>query len=95
MLSLCQRVKTAVLDQTFVPGTQESILDIGAMTPIIEGTQGTGSRVHLVGVTDAGVDAELAVVFSNVIFLTFLSARPQMSFATSILLAHKQALHFL
>jgi hypothetical protein len=60
-LSLRQRAKTGVLDQMFVPGTKESILDSGAMAPIIEGTQGTGARVRLVGVTGAGVDAELAV----------------------------------
>ena len=42
-LSLRQRAKTAVLDQMFVPGTKESILDSGAMAPIIEGTQGTGA----------------------------------------------------
>jgi hypothetical protein len=58
-LSLRQRAKTAVLDQMFVPGTKESILDSGAMAPIIKGTQGTGARVRLVGVTGAGVDAEL------------------------------------
>jgi hypothetical protein len=45
----------------FVPDTTEFILDIGAMAPIIKDTQGTGSRVRLVGVTD-GVDAELADV---------------------------------
>ena len=61
-LSLCQRAKTAVLDQMFVPGTKDSILDSGAMAPIIEGTQGTGARVRLVGVTGTGVDAELADV---------------------------------
>jgi hypothetical protein len=61
-LSWRQRAKTAVLDQMFVPGTKESILDSGAMAPIIEGTQGTGARVRLVGVTGAGVDAELADV---------------------------------
>ena len=59
-LSLRQRAKTAVLDQMFVPSTKESILDSGAMAPIIEGTQDTGARVRLVGVTGAGVDAELA-----------------------------------
>jgi hypothetical protein len=32
------------------------------MTPIIEGTQGTGARVRLVGVTGTGVDVELADV---------------------------------
>jgi hypothetical protein len=61
-LSLRQRAKTDVLDQMFVPDTKESILDSGAMAPIIEGTQGTGARVRLVGVTGAGVDAELADV---------------------------------
>ena len=61
-LSLRQRAKTAVLDQMFVPGPNDSILDSGAMAPIIEGTQGTGARVRLVGVTGAGVDAELADV---------------------------------
>jgi hypothetical protein len=61
-LSLRQRAKTAVLDQLFVPGTKDSILDIGAMATIIEGTQGTGARVRLVGVTGTGVDAELVDV---------------------------------
>jgi hypothetical protein len=46
----------------FVPDTKESILDRGTMSPIIEDTQVTGSRVRLVGVTDTGVDAELADV---------------------------------
>ncbi len=32
------------------------------MVPVIEDTQGTGARVRLVGVTGAGVDAELADV---------------------------------
>jgi hypothetical protein len=46
----------------FVPGTKESILDSGAMASIIEGTQDTGARVRLGGVTGTGVDAELADV---------------------------------
>jgi len=46
----------------FVSGTKESILDSGAMAPIIEGTQGTGARVRLVVVAGAGVEAELADV---------------------------------
>ncbi len=57
-----QRTKTAVLYQIFVPGTKESILDSGAMAPIIGGTQGTEAHVRLVVVTGAGVDAELANV---------------------------------
>jgi hypothetical protein len=37
-LSLCQRAKTAVLDQMVVPGTKDSILDSGAMAPIVQGS---------------------------------------------------------
>jgi hypothetical protein len=88
-LSMRQRAKTDVLDQMFVPGTKESIFDSGVMAPIIEGTQGTGARVRLVGGTGAGVDAELAdVIFPVRVFR-------EMSFTPSILLAHKQTLHSL
>jgi hypothetical protein len=73
-LSLRQRAKTAVLDQMFVPGTNDSILDSGAMAPIIEGTKGTGARVRLVGVTGTGVDAELADVIFPVRTATELYA---------------------
>ena len=41
--------RSAVIDQVFVPATTASILDSGAMASIIQGTQGTGSRVQLVG----------------------------------------------
>jgi len=42
--------------------TKEPILDSGAMAHIVEETQETGARVHLVGVTGASVDAKLADV---------------------------------
>ncbi len=54
--------RSVVLDQVFVPETTVSILDSGAMTNIIQGTQGTGSRVQLVGVTGDGIQTELADV---------------------------------
>ena len=54
-LSLRQRAKTAV------PDTKDSFWTVEPW-PIIEGTQGTGARVRLVGVTGTGVDAELADV---------------------------------
>jgi hypothetical protein len=38
---------SAVFDQVFVPDTTASILDSGTMVNIIQGTQGTGSRVQL------------------------------------------------
>ena len=59
-LSLRQLAKTAVLDQVFVPGTKDSILDSGAMAPLIEGTQGTGARVRLVGVAIARIITSIA-----------------------------------
>jgi hypothetical protein len=54
--------RSAVLDQVFVPDTTTSILDSGAMVSIIPETQGTGSRVQLVGVTGDGIQAEIADV---------------------------------
>ena len=48
----------AVLDQMFIPDTKASILDIGAMASIVQGTQGTGSRVQLVGVTGDNINAD-------------------------------------
>jgi hypothetical protein len=47
--------RSAVLDQVFVPDNTASILDSGAMASIIQGTQRTGSRVQLVGVTGDGI----------------------------------------
>ena len=52
----------AVLDQVFVPDTTASILDSGVMVSIIQGTQGTGSRVQLVGVTGDDIQDEIADV---------------------------------
>ena len=42
-------VRSTVLDQIFVPDTTASILDSGAMVSIIQGTQGTGSRIQHCG----------------------------------------------
>jgi hypothetical protein len=53
---------SVVLDQVFVPDTTDSILDSGAMVRIIQGTQGTGSCVQLVGVTGDDIQAEIADV---------------------------------
>jgi hypothetical protein len=54
--------RSAVLDQVFVPDTTAFILDSGDMVNIIQGTQGTGSRVQLVSVTGDGIQAEIADV---------------------------------
>jgi hypothetical protein len=62
--------RSAVLDQVFVPVTTDSILDSGAMASIIQGTQGTGSRVQLVGVTGDDIQAEIAVVTFAVLTAT-------------------------
>jgi len=62
--------RSAVLDQVFVPDTQASILDSGAMGNIIQGTQRTGSRVQLVGVTGDGIQAEIADVTFPVLTAT-------------------------
>ena len=62
--------RSAVLDQVFVPDTTASILDSGAMASIIQGTQGTGSRVQLVGVTGDGIQAEIADVTFPVLTAT-------------------------
>jgi hypothetical protein len=61
--------RSAVLDQVFVPDTTASILDSGAMASITQGTQGTGSRVQLVGVTGDGI-AEIADVTFPVLTAT-------------------------
>ena len=55
-------VRSVVLDQIFVPDTTAFILDSGDMVSIIQGTQGTGSRVQLVGVTGAGIQTEITDV---------------------------------
>ena len=62
--------RSAVLDQVFVPDTTASILESGAMASIIQGTQGTGSRVQLVGVTGADIQAEIADVTFPVLTVT-------------------------
>ena len=51
--------RSTVLDQVIVPDTTASILDSGDIASIIQGTQGTSSRVQLVGVT--GSDAVVHV----------------------------------
>ena len=63
-------VRLAVLDQVFVPDTTASILDSGAMASIIQGTQGTGSRVQLVGVTGDGIQTEITDVTFPVLTVT-------------------------
>ncbi len=62
--------RSAVLDQVFVPDTTDSILDRGDMVSIIRGTQGTGSRVQLVGVTGDDIQAEIADVTFPVLTVT-------------------------
>jgi hypothetical protein len=62
--------RSAVIDQVFVPATTASILDSGAIASIIQGTQGTGSRVQLVGVMGAGIHAEIADVTFPVLTAT-------------------------
>jgi hypothetical protein len=59
-----------VLDQVFVPDTTVSILDSGVMVSIIQGTQGTGSRVQLVGVTGDDIQAEITDVTFPVLTVT-------------------------
>jgi hypothetical protein len=54
--------RSVLLDQVFVPDTTDSILDSCAMVNIIQGTQGTGSRVQLVGVTGDVIQVEIADV---------------------------------
>jgi hypothetical protein len=51
---------SVVLDQVFVPATKVSVLDIGDMSSIIQGTQRTDSRVQLVGVTGDGMQDDIA-----------------------------------
>jgi hypothetical protein len=62
--------RSAVLDQVFVPDTTASILDNGAMASIIQGTQETGSRIQLVGVTGDDIQAEIADVTFPVLTAT-------------------------
>ena len=62
--------RSTVLDQVFVPDTTSSILDNGAMTSIIQGIQGTGSRVQLVGVTGDGIQDEITDVIFPVLTFT-------------------------
>jgi hypothetical protein len=59
-----------VLDQVFVPDTTVSILDTGDMVRIIQGTQGTGSRVQLVGVTGDDIQPEITDVTFPVLTVT-------------------------
>ncbi len=59
-----------VIDQVFVPDTTTSILDNGAMFSIIQGTQGTGSGVQLVGVTGDDIQAEIVDVTFPVLTVT-------------------------
>jgi hypothetical protein len=68
------RLYSVVLDQVFFPDTTASILDIGVMTSIIQGTQGTGSSVQLVGVTGDDIQAEI----TDVPFLCLLSRMSSM-----------------
>ncbi len=63
-------VRSSVFDQVFVPDTTTSILDSGPMTIIIQGTQGTGSRVQLVGVTGDDIQVEVAGVTFPVLTVT-------------------------
>jgi hypothetical protein len=62
--------RSAVLDQVFLPDTTTSILDSGAMVSIIQRTQGTGSRVQLVGVTGDVIQAEITDVTFPVLTAT-------------------------
>jgi hypothetical protein len=59
-----------VLDQVFVPDTTDSILDIGDMVSILQGTQRTGSRVQLVGVTGDVIQVEITDVTFPVLTVT-------------------------
>jgi hypothetical protein len=61
---------SAVLDQVFVPDTTDSILDIGDMVSILQGTQRTGSRVQLVGVTGDVIQVEITDVTFPVLTVT-------------------------
>ncbi len=70
MLSSRFHARSVVLDQVFVLDTTVSILDSGTMTSIIQGTQGTGFRVQLVGVTGDGIQAEITDVTFPVITST-------------------------
>jgi hypothetical protein len=68
--------RSAVLDQVFVPDTTDSNLDIGVMTSIMNGTQGTGPRVQLVSVTGDGIQAEITdVTFPRRYFVLTLRRR--------------------
>jgi hypothetical protein len=62
--------RSAVLDQVFVPDTTASLLDSGAMVSIMQGTQWTGSRVQLVGVTGDVIQTEIADVTFPVLTAT-------------------------
>jgi hypothetical protein len=62
--------RSAVLDQVFVSDTTTSILDNGVIVSIIQGTQGTGSRVQLVGVTVDVIQAEITDVTFPVLTAT-------------------------
>jgi len=61
---------SSVLDQVFDPDTTPCILDSGDMASIIQGTQGTGSRVQLVGVTGDDIQAEITDVTFPVLTTT-------------------------
>ena len=62
--------RSVVLDQVFVPETTSSILDNGAIVIIIQGNQGTCSRVQLVGVTGDGTKSEITDVTFPVLTVT-------------------------
>jgi hypothetical protein len=62
--------RSVVLDQVFVPDTTTSILDSDDMVSIIQGTQGTGSRVQLVGVKGDDIQTEIEDVTFPVLTAT-------------------------
>ena len=53
-------VLQAALDQQFVPNTPGAVLDSAAMLNILQGTQGSGTRVRLMGITGDSSEAEIA-----------------------------------
>jgi hypothetical protein len=62
--------RSVVVDQVFVPDTTTSILGDGVLVSIIQGTQGTGSRVQLVGVTGDDIQTEITTVTFPVLTTT-------------------------
>ena len=73
-----------VLDQRFVPTQDRSavvtgtIIDSAAMMDVIQGPQGSGQRVQLVGVTGDQVSAEIA----DVVFPILTQAKKPYALAT-------------